>query len=121
MGSRVEPINAEELKDKLSSFEPEIPEDPFRESFVRTIINDRLERLVAEIKSLSKGFVLLSIHDRLDNLDNVQPVHVYEVDVVNDKDVLNVHIKVNIFKKIIKDSFQRKTLLFILRFFLPIN
>lgn len=93
---RLEPINSEELKDKFSSLRVELPEDPHRKSFARKLIIGLIEDLKTEVKSLSRGIVLTNSNDQLDDLDDVQPVHMYEVDVAYGKDGLNVHLKVNL-------------------------
>lgn len=94
MGSREKSLNSPDLREKFSSFEVEIPADPSRKSFVRAVLDDLLENLMTEIRSLSRGIVLISIPKRPGTLYNVQPVRVYEVDVAKDKDILQVDIEV---------------------------
>lgn len=87
--SRFEPITSPKLKDLLKCFKVEFPEDPdpYRESFVRQIIQDgMLKKLETAVKSLSKGIVLTkNISTKRHDFTNVE-AYVLEIDVVYDGD-----------------------------------
>lgn len=84
-----ESITSEKLKDLLKCFKVEFPKDPdpYRESFVRQIIQDGiLRKLETAVQSLSKGIVLTkNISTKRHNFTNVE-VCVFEVDVVYNGD-----------------------------------
>lgn len=90
------PLKTIELKHMLMFFDVEIhvPESPSRRSFAEDIFGDRKQDLVSKIRSISRGIVFISIYEELDKQYNVQPVRVYEVDVVCDKDELQINLKV---------------------------
>lgn len=95
--TRFEPITSTKLKDLLICFKVEFPEDPdpYRESFVRQIIQDgMLRKLETAVKSLSKGIVLSKYIPTRRRLMPTVEACVLEVDVVYDEHKHFVIIKV---------------------------
>lgn len=80
-------ITSKQLKELLTSFKVCIPEDPLNESFVRHILT---EKLINEIKSLSKEVWFTRDIPRQNETIRPMGVCVVEVDVVCDKDKLIV-------------------------------
>lgn len=96
MDSRVMPIKSRELEQLLRYFDDEIhvAENPFRRSFAEDIFSNHKQDLVSKIMSISRGIVPINLYEGLDKQYDVQPVCVYNVEVVCDKGELQVNIKV---------------------------
>lgn len=90
------PIKSGGLKHMLMYFDVEIdvPENPFRRSFAEDVFSNRKKDLVSKIRSISRGIVPINFYEGLDKKHDAQPVCVYDVEVVCDKDELQVNIKV---------------------------
>lgn len=95
MDSRVMPIKSRELEQLLMYFDiKHVLENPSRPSFTEDIFSDRKKDLVSKIRSISRGIVPINFYEGLDKQHDVQPVCVYDVEVVCDKGELQVNIKV---------------------------
>ncbi|XP_052695493.1 uncharacterized protein LOC128173851 isoform X6 [Crassostrea angulata] len=115
--SRFEPITSEQLKNLLECFKVEFPEspDPYRESFVRQIIQGgMLRKLVTAVQSLSKGIVLTeNISTKRHDLPTVEAC-VLKIDVVYDGDQFcasRTDASSNEFFNVIEDTITRVILI----------
>lgn len=91
----VDYITTKQLKELLTSFKVDIPEDPLNESFVREILSEHLlKKLVFEITSLSTEVCFTRDFSKITEDVPSLEVCAVEVDVVCDKDELTVITKV---------------------------